>query len=158
MQSAMQIKFKHTYEMHKDMVFRIAVTYVKNTHDAQDILQEVFLKLLTYKRSFSSDEHLKRWLIRCTINKSKDYLKSPWRTRRDDSQAYEGILITEKESSLLDEVFALPQEYKGVIYLHYYEGYNYEEIAAAAAVALTIGILQIPANNMASGSLTTSTA
>jgi len=97
-------------------------------------------------------------LIRCTINKSKDYLKSPWRTRRDDSQAYEGILITEKESSLLDEVFALPQEYKGVIYLHYYEGYNYEEIAAAAAVALTIGILQIPANNMASGSLTTSTA
>ena len=65
-------------ERYADMILRIAYQSVKNMHDAEDVCQDVFLKLLEKDRDFENEEHLKEWLIRCAVNKSKDFLKSGW--------------------------------------------------------------------------------
>lgn len=85
MKSNLQEDLRKHYELHKDMVFRIAMTYVKNVEDAKDIVQDTFLRLGTYRGSFTDEEHCKRWLIRVCINLSKDYLKSFWRSKCDSS-------------------------------------------------------------------------
>ena len=64
---------------HMDMIFRIAFNYLKDRNEADDITQNVLLKLLDAKKEFESDEHIKYWLIRVTINESKKALRSPWR-------------------------------------------------------------------------------
>lgn len=64
-----------------NMVFKIAYNYCKNKYDAEDIVQNTFLKLLQHKGSFSDNEHIKRWLIRVSINESKNMCASFWRKR-----------------------------------------------------------------------------
>ena len=64
---------------HMDMIFRIAFNYLIDRNEADDITQNVLLKLLDAKKEFESEEHIKYWLIRVTINESKKALRSPWR-------------------------------------------------------------------------------
>ena len=64
-----------------DMVYRIALNYLKNSADAEDICQNVFLKLLTERTVFQSDEHLRNWIVRVTVNECKKVLRSPWHRR-----------------------------------------------------------------------------
>ena len=137
-------------ERYADMILRIAYQSVKNMHDAEDVCQDVFLKLLEKDRDFENEEHLKEWLIRCAVNKSKDFLKSGWyrnlvhnvvMTYGDgeekyeadcnvrDNGKYEPECIMNEESEVLREVMALPLKYRSVIYLYYYEEYSVEEIA-----------------------------
>ena len=62
-----------------DLILRLSYTYLSHTHDAQDICQTVFLKLIERRPAFASSEHEKAWIIRTTINACKDHLKSHWR-------------------------------------------------------------------------------
>ncbi len=142
MQADLQKEFLRHYEMHKDMVFRIAMTYVKNVEDAKDIVQDTFIRLDSCQKRFENEEHCKRWLIRVAINLAKDHLRSFWSSRRDGSegamrQLYEVPAVDNKDSELLMEVFSLPSKYKAVIYLHYYEGYAYHEIAKILRISLS---------------------
>jgi len=116
---------------YRNTVFRVAMGYVKNTHDADDIAQNVFFKLYTKGKSFVSDEAQKAWLIRVTINQSKDLLKSVWRNKRDNSEISEqGLAAPEYGyTELRDYVKGLKPKYRTVIYLYYYEGYSVNEIA-----------------------------
>ena len=100
-----------------DAILRLSYTYLKNTHDAQDICQTVFVKLLMEPREFKSPEHERAYILRMAANACKDLLKSPWRQR---SQAGDG--------SVLEAVNQLPPHYRAVIYLFYYEGYQAAEI------------------------------
>ena len=113
-----------------DPILRLSYTYLKNTHDAQDICQTVFLKLWEKAPAFVSPDHERAWIIRTTANTCKDLLKSPWRQR---SQALdEGLQVPAPEASdgsVLEAVNQLPPLYRAVIYLHYYEGYSAQEIA-----------------------------
>jgi len=61
-----------------DLILRLSYTYLSHTHDAQDICQTVFLKLIERRPAFASPEHEKAWIIRTTINACKDHLKSHW--------------------------------------------------------------------------------
>lgn len=121
--------FNEKYSLYKTILFRIAFTYLKNVEDCEDILQEVFVKLLTNTSTFESSEHEKRWLIRVTINLCKNHIKSFWNRNRDDMQELQEFAESKEELGILQEVLALPEKYKIVIYLHYVEGYKCAEIA-----------------------------
>ena len=77
-----------------DTVLRIAVNYCKELSDAEDMVQDVFLKLYETKTDFADDEHVKRWLIRVTVNTCKNHLASAWRRRMQlmESQKMESVL------------------------------------------------------------------
>jgi len=122
-----------------DMVYRIAVANTRVNQDAEDVFQEVFVKLVRYKEKIEDEEHLKNWLIRVTINESRRIEGSGWKknvsldttddedtewTPEDvetDTNPEEAFLTTERNESILEKVRELPQKYREVIHLHYYE-------------------------------------
>ena len=112
-----------------DTVFRVALNYLKNRADAEDICQDVFLKLLQQKKPFQSEEHIRSWLIRVTINACKNVLRSPWHRRESLEDHIPPVSFASREhSELYAQVMALPVNYRIPLYLHYYEGYTTDEI------------------------------
>ena len=114
-----------------DTILRISYMYLKQTTDAEDICQDVFVKLLSRDPSFENPEHEKAWIIRTTINLCKDHLRTGfWKRAVDLDLAMEIPSPETPDSGLLEQVMALPKNYRVSIYLHYYEGYPVKEIAA----------------------------
>lgn len=118
-------------EKYADMVYRIAVVQMKNKADAEDVFQEVFLRLVTNKHKIESEEHLKSWLIRVTINCCRKQFSSGYRKRTVsmEEDTKEMSYEMETESGLWEEVKNIPEKYSEVIYLYYYEGYLVKEIS-----------------------------
>ena len=115
-----------------DAILRLSYTYLKNTHDAQDICQTVFVKLLMEPREFKSPEHERAYILRMAANACKDLLKSHWRRTTVAMEAASHIPAPElEEGSLSAAVNLLPPKYRAVIYLYYYEGCSVKEVAAA---------------------------
>jgi RNA polymerase sigma factor (sigma-70 family) len=117
-------------EKYSDMIYRICFMYLKSEADSQDISQEIFLKLLQRKEPFESDEHEKAWLIRVTINKCKDFHKSFFHKNVCSIENMEIPTQDKTETGVLQQVLLLPQKYRDVIYLYYFEDYPVAEIAA----------------------------
>ena len=122
-----KISAAEAFKKHSDMVYRLAVARVKNKYDADDILQEVFLRFIKAKDKVENEEHLKALLIRITINCSKSMLTSSWFKRTEALS--ESFSVSDEYSDTLDSVMRLPQKYRTVIHLHYYMGYSVDEIA-----------------------------
>lgn len=123
---------------YKDTVFRVAYSYTKNKSDAEDISQEVFLKFYTSMAKFEDSEQLKAWLIRITINKSKDLLKSSWFSKRsDETDLQQSFTMNQSQSEILEAVLSLPEKYKIVIHLYYYEGYSLNEISEITSTKIS---------------------
>lgn len=128
-------EFSDVYERYKNLLYRIAYTYLKNSDDVEDLLQEVFIKRLYSAPPFETEEHETRWMIRITVNLAKNQVKSFWnrnRTNLDDLSEVPEILQwqwDETDKSIYSEVMALPDKQRIVIYLHYYEEYTCKEIA-----------------------------
>ena len=119
-----------TIEKHSDMVYRLALARCASIENAEDIFQEVFLKFSEKLPKFNSEEHEKAWLIRVTINLTKNLNKSSWvRNTVELDENLAGETETKDENVVFDEVMKLPQEYRTVIYLFYYEGYKVKEIS-----------------------------
>ena len=117
-------------DLNADTVKRICMLYLKSASDTEDIFQEVFLKYALSSVIFESPEHENAWIIRITINRCKDLLKSFFRSRTvpiDEASLLSGN-EPEVHSEVLEAVLALPQKYRDVIYLHYYEGYSAAEV------------------------------
>lgn len=113
-------------EAYGDLVFRIALQYTGNVQDAEDITQDTFLAMLR-KLPFESAEHAKRWLIKVTVNKCKDYYKS---ARRKNLPLDENVNVSYFENTDgLEELEKLDPLDRSIIYLFYYEGYSAKEIA-----------------------------
>ncbi len=117
------------YEMYKTMLFRIAFSYLGNKHDCEDILQEAFIKLCYHSPDFSNDEDEKRWMIRITINLCKNHLKSFWNRKKTDIDELREYASEQENQEVLLEILRLPEKYKTVIHLHYFEGYKIAEIS-----------------------------
>ena len=122
-----KISATQAFEKYSDMVYRLAFARVKNKSDADDVLQEVFLRFIKHKDKVENDEHLKALLIRITINCSKTLLTSSWFKRTEPLN--ENLSVQDEYSDTLDAVLRLPQKYRTVIHMHYYMGYSVEEIA-----------------------------
>ena len=109
-------------------IIRIAFTYVKNTADAEDIMQETFLSFMQQNPVFESEEHEKAWIIGAAVNKAKDYIKSGWFKNKvplTEDLSY----MPEEERGILEEVLKLDKKYRIPIHFFYYEGYSINEIA-----------------------------
>ncbi len=112
---------------HSDTLIKVAFSYLKNMADAEEVAQDVFLAYLQTSPVFANDEHEKAWLIRTTINKCKNRLKSGWFSKRTPMPDELGDL-SKQEYSVLQDVLTLDEKYRIPIHLHYYEGYSLEEI------------------------------
>ena len=123
---------------YSSMVYRIALTKTKSSHDADDIFQDVFLKLVMNKKPFESEEHRKAWLIRVTINCCNSHFVAPWKknvnslddamlaTIPDESSEVHSI---ENQSDVYAQILKLPQPMRDVILLFYYEDLSIREIS-----------------------------
>lgn len=120
-------------DMYSDMILRIAMSYTKNMDDAHDIYQETFLRLVKYRDTIDSEEHLKAWLIRVTTNCAKSFLTSAWNKNTqgmdDNLMTEEPVYEREEQSVLYEEILKLPEKYKTPLYMFYYEGYPINKIA-----------------------------
>ena len=116
-----------------DAILRLCYAYLKNTQDAQDVCQTVFVKLLTEPRRFESAEHERAYVLRMAANACKDLLKSPWRTCGLET-VLEVPAPEAGDGSVLEAVNRLPAHYRTVIYLFYYEGYQAAEIGKILGV------------------------
>ena len=109
-------------------VYRLAYAKTRSSHDADDIFQEVFLRVAQHRPTFDSDEHAKAWLLRVTLNCLKSHWRAAW--RRHDVPLDERIPFPAPEERALDDALRqLAPKYRSAVHLFYYEGYSAEEIA-----------------------------
>ena len=119
-------QFKEIYLRNIDMVYRVCFIYFKgNKASVEDAVQSTFLQLLKKKMTFENEEHEKAWLIKVASNICKNMLKLKSNNNLSIEELDLEIKDTTKDTSyILDAVFSLPDKYKTVIYMHYYEGYS----------------------------------
>lgn len=118
-------------EKYADTVRRICIVHLKNHADTEDIFQTVFLKYVLSSVSFESEEHEKAWFIRVTVNACKDLLKSFFRSRTVslDEIIEKPSEMPQDNREVLEAVLELPEKYRDVVYLYYYEEYTAPEIS-----------------------------
>ena len=118
------------YASHSRTVYRVCFAFMKNPADTEDAVQDTFVQLIRKGPAFESEEHEKAWLIRTASNICKNVLRHWWRKREDITEMHD---LPGSETAETDDVFRavmeLPDRYKTVVYLYYYEGYSSVEIA-----------------------------
>lgn len=117
------------YGRHAHTVYRVCFLFLKNAADAQDAVQNTFLRLMEYGGTFESEEHEKAWLIVTASNLCKDGLRHWWRRTVGIDEAARLPCAAPETDRTLGTVLSLPQKYKAAVYLRYYEGYSCAEIA-----------------------------
>lgn len=130
-------EFKELYERNIDTVYRIAYIILRNPSDTDDAVQGIFLKFLNSNKRFNDIEHEKAWFIVITRNYCRDILRSSWRSRRVDLETLPDIAhwdSKEESSEVLEKLLLLPEKYKTVLYLYYFEGYSVKQISEALEV------------------------
>ena len=110
-------------------LYTIAFNVCQNSHDAEDVVQDTFLAYLTLKKEFESQEHIRAWLIRVTINKAKNKTRTFWHRNAVALEDYMAEAPAAESSDLLEAVMQLPEKYRIVIHLFYYEDYSVKEIS-----------------------------
>ena len=118
------------YQQHVSMVYQICLMLMKNVPDAEDVTQTVFRKVMEYPQPFRDAEHEKAWLIVTARNECKNQLKHWWRKKRASEKALDHLVWEQPEDGALwDNILSLPEKYRMVLYLHYYQGYTAQETA-----------------------------
>lgn len=138
-------QLEYFFRTYYTLVFRVAFMEVRSHCDAEDIRQEVFVRLLNSNPEFMSTEHEKAWVVRVTINLCRDFLKSKW---NKSTVGFDGIPVEElgyfklsytEHNDIIWNLTQLPEKYRQPLYLFYYEDYSIKEIA---------GVLEIPENTV----------
>lgn len=128
----MRLSVEEAFRLYGDRVFSAAFSICRNREDADDIVQDTFLKYYTKQIDYIEESHLKAWLLRVAINRARDITGAFWRRNRVSWEDYmDELEFAEPEDrSLFEAVMRLPEKYRIVIHLHYYEEYSIEEISA----------------------------
>ncbi|MDF9824017.1 RNA polymerase sigma-70 factor (ECF subfamily) [Breznakia sp. PF5-3] len=120
-------QFEEYIDKYSNLVFHVALANTSSFHDAQDIAQEVYIKLYKSK-PFESEEHLKNWLVRVTINQCNSLHRRFFKKKHVDVDINE-FIISKESIQVHDELMALSKEERTIVYLYYIEGYTYKEIS-----------------------------
>ena len=130
-----QALFDRVYETYGPALYRFCLLQMKNPADAEDVLQDVFVKRLYQAPKFKSPEHERNWLFQVALNLCRDEWR---RSRRSELPlaAAAGVSLPPEELSLLDQVSNLPEKQRTVLHLHYYQGYGLQEIARLLGVTV----------------------
>ncbi len=129
----MDNRFKEIFNLYKNDIYRLSYSYSKSFIEADDITQQVFIKLYNHKEVLGKDNsEVKKYLVRITINESKTFLKSLWRKRvvlfdSIENEKYKEENL-ESDSNVLNAIMKLPKKYRTIIFLYYYENYKIKEI------------------------------
>ena len=121
--------FAGKYAAYSAKLYRLCMVYLRSGADAEDVMQEAFIKLLFHAPRFADAAHEERWLMRVTVNACKNRLGTAYNRKTQAIDADILIACSPEDSAVLDAVMALPQKYKAAIHLHYYEGYAVREVA-----------------------------
>ncbi len=123
-------------EKYKDTIYRVALNMSGNVQDAEDAVQDVLMKLYLAERPFEGDEHVKNWLIRVTVNYCKNLLRagSKRAPMPPENLAASVPFEAEEQIALFSAVMGLPERYRTVLYLYYYEDYSVREIASILGI------------------------
>ncbi|SFU75449.1 RNA polymerase sigma factor [Butyrivibrio sp. M55] len=127
----MRIPVQELVEMYKDNIYAAAFNICKSAADAEDVVQDTFLQYYMTKKEFDDEKHIRYWLLRVAINKAKNIQSSFRRKNEMSLEDYVETLTFETPESreLFEEVLKLPEKYRVVIHLFYYEDYSVKEIA-----------------------------
>lgn len=120
-------------------VYRLAFSYTKNCADSDDVTQNVFIKLYRHLSSFQDDQHLKKWLIKVTVNECKTLFLSAWKRKVFPlTEREENVLFQEpKKEDILPAVLELPKKDRLILHLYYYENYRIKEISKILSISET---------------------
>ncbi len=116
-------------EKYFDMIYKLALSQTKDQGHAEDVTSDVFLKFLSSSKTFESEEHIKAWLLRVTINCSKSVFSNTWFKKTVPLEENIMAEMPEEESEVYAKVLSLPQKYRAVIHLFYYEELSVAQIA-----------------------------
>lgn len=127
--------------LYQNNLFAAAFSICKNTQDAEDVIQDTFVQYYTTKKEFEDEQHIRAWLIRVAVNKAKNITRTFWRRNKVSIEDYMETLTfeTPEAGNLFETVMQLPEKYRIVIHLYYYEDYSVNEIA---------GILKLSESNV----------
>ncbi len=127
----MRLDIEEIIAEYKDRLFAAAFSICKDKYDAEDAVQETFIKYYTTVKQYENEDHIRAWLIKVVINKSKDMVGSFWRRNKMTWEDYMSQLpfAEPEDSRLFEAVMELPEKYRVVIHLFYYEEYSIREIA-----------------------------
>ncbi len=124
-------------DKYKDLVYRMALTVVGNHADAEDVMQEVFFRYFRSHPMFENEVHERNWILKVTLNTGKNYARSIWNRNRTELDL-DSVAAEQEQSGVSDvlrAVLSLPERYRVVIYLHYYEELRIAEIARILKVS-----------------------
>lgn len=124
-----ELNLQRIYQELLPAVYRVAYTYMKNTYDSEDAAQEAFIRLARCSRSFRNERELKSWMLVTVSNVCKDMLRRRQRQDLNLDDYPELSAPMDEKQELLRAILDLPDKYKSVIYLYYFEGYAVKEIA-----------------------------
>lgn len=139
-------EYNNCVEKYLKMVYRISFHYFGNREDAEDVAQDVFVKLYSSRLDINNEEETKAWLIRVTTNTCHSYFRNPFRKRKTEIDEAEleniiGIGSSEQEvinrKVIMDAVMSLPEHYRIIVYLFYYEEYSIGQISNVLGIKET---------------------
>ena len=127
----MRQSVQELFEKYQNNLYAVAFNICKKSEDAKDIVQETFIQYYSLRKEFDNEQHIRAWLIRVAINKAKNINRSFWRKNKRPLEDYMESLTFETPESeeLFETVMALPEKFRIVIHLFYYEDYAIREIA-----------------------------
>ncbi|MCL1847178.1 MAG: sigma-70 family RNA polymerase sigma factor [Coriobacteriia bacterium] len=126
---------KQAMDLWGSAVYKLAFAQTTSKTDAEDVYQEVFIRLFKHTGAFHESEHLKAWLLRVTLNCCRDLRRSSWKRRitsiedLKEEPGENSLGAQEAAHDLATALKTLPENMRAVIHLYYYEGYSTEEIA-----------------------------
>lgn len=128
----MRLSVDEAFQKYGDRIFSAAFSVCRNRADADDVVQDTLIRYYSLDKEFENEAHLKAWLIRVSVNRAKDINSSFWRRNTVEWEDTMDELAFEapEDSRLFEAVMRLPEKYRTVIHLFYYEDYAVEEIAA----------------------------
>ena len=123
-------RLEELLDRHEDTLFRAALAILGDVQEAEDAVQDTFLRYLEKRPELRDGDHEKAWLLKVTANRCKSILRT--RRRRPTVELLDIYPVPEDEGSreLMEAILALPANQRSAVHLHYYEGYTSEEIGA----------------------------
>lgn len=117
------------YDKYAAMLYRLCVVQLGNVSDAEDVVQDVFVKYMSALPEFNDDEHEKAWFIRVAVNRCHDKRRAKAFKTTVPLDSVMQLAVNDEKGFVLDELMRLPEKYRSPIVLHYVEGYSVKEVA-----------------------------
>ena len=128
---------REAVEKYGDMLYRICLIMLKNSADAEDAVQETFIKLVQKAPKFDSEGHEKAWLITVATNKCRDMLRYKTRHKTESEEILQNYFIEKYDSGILEALSELSEKYRIILVLYYVEDYKIDEISKISGLSVS---------------------